>query len=166
MTTPLALINIYTERAPVDVEGLVLALGLNLTFTNLGSEVSGMIEKEGEKFNIIINENDSEKRKRFTIAHELGHYILHRDKIENGVEDDRAYRSLGLMGKYKNTKIGKKEESQANQFAATLLMPWNLIKTLKANGITDLSVLAEKLMVSQKVIKIRLGEYDNTSSTS
>ena len=157
ITNPFAVINEFCERAPVDVEGLARALGIEVSYAWLGSDISGMIEKlENDKYLISVNEEDPKTRQRFTLAHELGHFIYHKNKMGSGIDDDRAYRSTDA-GKYHNTRIGKREETQANQFAATLLMPWTLIEQLQNEGVRDPDTLAKRLGVSKQAMKIRLG---------
>ncbi len=91
-------------------------LGLNLT-----PDVSGIIIAQDEnidKFNtnklIAVNLADSAKRRRFTIAHELAHYILHRNN-ENEVF---AHRDAGQTSSL---------EVEANTFASAILMPEQLV---------------------------------------
>lgn len=155
LVNPFAVINRFCEKYPVNVEALAMALGIDVRYVALGKDVSGMIERnKGGKYVISINEDDYETRQRFTLAHELGHFIYHKNKMENGIDDDRAYRSTDV-GKYHNTQIGRREEIQANRFAANLLMPANLIRKLQQE---ELSVedMAQRLEVSPKAMEIRL----------
>src|SRR5271167_4116851 len=95
IANPFALINKYKENAPVDVKLLIKELGLKFSEVNYGHEISGAIEKSGDDTYVItVNSRDSDTRKRFTMAHELGHYILHRDKIGDGIKEDRMYRAI------------------------------------------------------------------------
>jgi Zn-dependent peptidase ImmA (M78 family) len=153
------LINQYRRRAPVDVEGLARALGLEVTYSFLDPKISGALEndKKRDRFRISVNANDPSTRQRFTIAHELGHYMLHRSLVGDGIDDDRAYRSTDA-GKYKNTRIGRHEETQANRFAASLLMPQNLIDQARNDGANSPQSLARKLGVSEQAMCIRIGE--------
>ena len=152
-----SLINDFQNRIPVDVDGLARALNIDVNYAFLQSGISGMIEKkENEKYVISINAQDPRTRQRFTLAHEVGHFIYHKDKMGDGIDDDRAYRSTNI-GKYHSTRIGIKEETQANRFAANLLMPWSAIKSLQGEGIDTAEKIAEKLQVSKQAMKIRLG---------
>ena len=86
-----------------------------------GESVSGLIlfREQEEKFKIIVDQNKPENRRYFTIAHELGHYFLHKDPLKEkqfAIDGDPTlYRSDNGL-----TSI---EETQANHFAASLLMP-------------------------------------------
>jgi Zn-dependent peptidase ImmA (M78 family) len=149
---PFEIINQYREKAPVDVKAILKKLGIKVHEVDLGKSISGAIEKSrGGVYTISVNSADSLTRKRFTMAHELGHYMLHRDKIGDGITDNRMYRANEA-----NCRIGSKEETQANQFAANLLMPKELIESLQVQGIKDEGELAEILSVSLQALNIRL----------
>jgi Zn-dependent peptidase ImmA (M78 family) len=150
------IINHFRRTAPVDVDGLVRGLGLRKELAFLLPSISGTIEKRDSSFLITVNAGDPITRQRFTTAHELGHYMLHRDRIGDGIADDRAYRST-FSGKYHNTRIGPREETQANAFAANVLMPYELIQELKSQGTSTPELLAKKLLVSEQAMCIRLG---------
>ena len=82
--------------------------------------------------------------------------MLHRHLIGDGLDDDRAYRSTS-KGKYHNTAIGPRKETEANRFASTILMPKNLIEELRAGGVNDVREFARRLGVSEHAASIRLG---------
>lgn len=155
---PFAIINEFRKTAPVDVEGLAHALGLKIRRANMSPDDSGEIEKIGpNNYVITVNENHSYTRQRFTIAHEISHFILHRNKMGDGISDNKLYRS-NTKSRLVNLNIGAKEETEANQFAVNILMPFDLIKTLKEEGYSA-DQLAEKLEVSIQAIKIRLKRF-------
>lgn len=81
--------------------------------------------------------------------------MLHRHLIGDGIDDDRAYRSTNV-GKYHNMSIGPEEETEANRFAAGLLMPKESIQKLRAEGMTPIQ-MAERLQVSAHAMHIKLG---------
>lgn len=150
-------INYFKSTAPVDVEGLALALQLKVERQNLSDEICGMIKKKDDKYIIIVNQNHALTRQRFTIAHEIGHFIYHRAKIGDGIVDNRLYRQVSYNGII-NNEIYARDEQQTNNFAANLLMPAHLIDSIKNEhgGNYDANKLAEKLNVSTQAIKIRL----------
>ena len=158
----LALIRRFKLSAPVDVEGLAAALGIKVSYANLHPETSGMIERtRGDNFRIVVNANHPKTRQRFTIAHELGHYMLHRHLIGEGIEDNKAYRS-SYDGMYRNRDIGPTQETEANKFAVGVLMPDHLVAEVENNP--DYNSPARKaraLGVSEQAYCIRAGiEYD------
>ena len=122
----------------------------------LPDDISGMIEPTGTgTHKITVNQEHPFTRQRFTIAHELGHFLLHERLIGSGIDDDRAYRSSSA-GRYYNTDIGPKEETGANKIAATILMPIELVNARRAEGIVGVGQLAEEFGVSKHAMSIRL----------
>jgi Zn-dependent peptidase ImmA (M78 family) len=117
----------------------------------LPESVSGKLfldPKNESRFSIGVNASEGYRRKRFTIAHELGHYLLHRDLIQNGVlEDNTLYRS----------GLSSLEEKEANRLAADILMPHHLIRQLMSRGIENVRDLADAFQVSEPAMNIRLG---------
>lgn len=150
--TTIKLIKSFQRTAPVDVLGLAESLGVNVWEDDLSADISGKLFRDSENggasgFSIVINSSEAPVRKRFTIAHEIAHYLLHRDQIKSGIEDDALYRS----------KLSNALEAEANRLAADILMPFTLLRQLQKRGIYDVYNLAERLQVSQHALKIRLG---------
>lgn len=117
---------------------------------NWPDALSGMIVRSSETpsgFAIYVNQDHPEVRRRFTLAHECAHAILHPDLIGDGITDDALYRS-GLSSRV---------EAQANRLAADILMPRNRLDELIAKGITSVSELASMFNVSSGAMAIRLG---------
>lgn len=114
----------------------------------LDPEISGMIEYINFGYIITINKYHSENRKRFTLAHELGHYMMHKDflKSNGNIEDKMLFR---------NNLTQDKIEIQANEFAAQLLMPEIEFKSAINQGINSIAELAKKFQVSAAAIKYR-----------
>lgn len=153
----LAYINRFKKTAPVDVVGAAAALGISVRSAYLENDLSGMIECVNGRYAITVNASHSQTRQRFTIAHELGHYMLHRHLIGNGVDDDRMYRSTP-SGRFRNMKVGPQQETEANKFAAEILMPMALVTELRAHhGLITVNQLADRLQVSRHAMSIRLG---------
>ncbi len=118
---------------------------LQADFDAMGmADVSGVIiRRENEKPVIFINENQSERRKVFTMAHELGHFIMNHGGKENYRLDRQDYSK------------GSEDETEANYFAASILMPkkrfietYNLLKserlTAEYFGVSIAAVRARK----------------------
>ncbi|MBT0974157.1 ImmA/IrrE family metallo-endopeptidase, partial [Salmonella enterica subsp. enterica serovar 1,4,[5],12:i:-] len=95
----------------------------------LDDDVSGALLKEPEQDPVIIlNRNDSNVRKRFTCAHELGHYVK---RTENG--QPLEYEFVDYRGKLASQGVDS-EEIFANNFAACLLMPEKEVRRLNNAG--------------------------------
>lgn len=154
----MSLVSQAMETAPVNVRSLAVSLGISVHEAYLDSRISGMLECRDGKYKISVNVFHPETRKRFTIAHELGHYILHRGLIGKGVDDTTAYRSEEI-GKYHNTDIGPYEETQANRFAAGLLMPTKLVVNAINEGM-ELDRMAEYFGVSWQSMDYRVKGMD------
>jgi len=142
------IIDDHQESAPVPVVMLAKALGLSVfTLDTFPDDVSGMIKKEDGSYSIYVNSTHHSNRRRFTIAHEIAHYILHKEYIGDGIVDDALYRS----------GLGTIMETEANAFAAEILMPFHLLsqESLPDRTVND---LAEIFKVSTASMGIRLGE--------
>jgi len=116
----------------------------------VGKNISGAIQKAPDgRCRILVNENDRETRARFTIAHELGHYYLHMDDSDGG--------KLITSFRMDQSPI----ETQANQFAAELLMPESLIREEYEKMIIPISdSLAKIFNVSKKAMRVRLDSLE------
>lgn len=141
------------RKPPVPVVRIARDLGLEV-YRSRGwpDSVSGMIRKDPERggssgYAVFANADHAKTRRRFTIAHEIGHFILHRDLIGDGITDDALYRSR-LRGGL---------EAAANRFAAGVLMPWDLIRQAVESGTDSVEALAELFAVSRSAMAIRFG---------
>lgn len=156
-----AIIARFTSDAPVDIEGLVAALGLRLNpATVVHPLIAGQIAPAADGvYEIAVNKVASPVRRRFTIAHELAHYLLHRDLIGTGVDDTRAYRSTP-MGAFDNRAILDGHEAEASRLAIELLMPAALLRKAHADLGDDIPALAKAFAVSEKAMELRLHEME------
>lgn len=149
------IIERHWHDLPVPIGSLAKALGLEVKLTLLAPDISGEIRPSATApagYRININRHETKERQRFTIAHEIGHFLLHRDKIGDGVSDSVMYRSL----------LSNTTEAEANRAAAELLMPRHLLSRLLEpyGGVASeaaASAIAERLGVSLPAMRIRLG---------
>lgn len=133
-----SLIKILKIDCPVDLENLVHELGGKINNEIPNDYLDGMVTKDcNGSFIISLSENQCYERRRFTIAHELGHLFLHMGfpQTDWNPEKKTFFRS------------GYSElEYQANEFAACLLMPKNeFIKIVKENLDNDGNVFTIKV---------------------
>jgi predicted transcriptional regulator len=148
-----AQIQAFQQSPPVDVSAIAKSFGINVwEDRNLGPAVSGKLFQDRVNggtsgYSIVVNANEAFVRRRFTVAHEIAHFLLHRDLIREGVEDDTFYRS----------KLSSALETQANAMAANILMPYVLINQAVAQGINTVAGLATLFQVSQDAMKVRMG---------
>ncbi|TYQ00234.1 uncharacterized protein DUF955 [Tenacibaculum adriaticum] len=158
------LLELNLLEAPINVEKLCTLLNVEIVRQNLEDEVSGFLVRKNNKDVIGLNQSQHEVRQRFTIAHELGHFILHKDQplFVDYYRGSKLYRS---SQRGQNYLI----EKQANFFAASLLMPKKLVnselKKLSDDLDYDIKVdkLSRKFKVSFQAMDYRLkylGNYD------
>ena len=123
------LINKYKlKQAPIAVADIAKNIGINVVPYDLGEGVSGILVVEANKATIGYSKSDSKTRQRFTIAHELGHFILHHKNNQSEqlfVDKDFLVKYRGYQ---KYTQADLLHEQQANAFAAELLMPKSLVE--------------------------------------
>jgi len=132
------------EMAPLNVEDLTLKLGITLKSKPLG-DLSGILYKdESNNWFIDINQLHHKNRQRYTIAHELGHYFLHKH-LKDRFEDEIFFRG----GESSN------EEWQANEFASCILMPEQQFRQSIKDGVNTIERLASKFEVSSIALRIR-----------
>ncbi len=121
--------------------------------------VSGAISFQSveKKFTIVINECKSAARRHFTIAHELGHYFLHQDLIcreEVVVDGDDSLRHNAVLYRLEGAEYSR-VETEANNFAATLLMPEVLVRRAWEQ-LKSIEECARVFQVSATAMSIRL----------
>jgi Zn-dependent peptidase ImmA (M78 family) len=110
------------EKLPIDVNEIALHYGVKIKEDTFDDAISGFLISKNGKNVIGINSNESSVRKRFTMAHELGHFILHSNK-----EDDLFISKIHFRDEESSTGEMKRER-EANAFAAGILMPRFLIE--------------------------------------
>jgi Zn-dependent peptidase ImmA (M78 family) len=113
----------------------------------------GYIAYEDNEFKIYINKtNIATARQRFTVAHELGHFFLHRDAIKQYKSLDRGDLCDVENKQERSAKV--QMEREANNFAAALLMPskqfYELYRQTK-----NINIVAKYFWVSESAAKIR-----------
>jgi len=157
MATVKSIRDQHSTSAPVNIEQMIRDLGIELDKkAPLDPEISGQIELlENDKYKISANRDHHYYRRRFTMAHELAHYILHSDLIGRGLDDNVMYRST-REGNFYNPNVEQSHEIEANKLAAELLVPGKLLRALWDEGERNLEQLAKKFQVSKKAMEIRL----------
>lgn len=154
------LASLKIRSAPTPVEKIAKALGVQIRFSPFDDELSGMIYvKDGVPI-IGVNSLHHPNRQRFTIAHELGHFELHRQMITDQVHVDKNFPAL--MRDPKSGTGTEQIEIEANQFAAELLMPRELIEQALAGKQFDIDddgpmeEIAKKFRVSKQALQYRI----------
>lgn len=139
-----------------DINKLIKKLNIELVGKSFAGDVSGLFVMTDNKAVISFNNNEDIKRIRFTIAHELGHFILHSK--EQPFFIDKTSKVMYRNAASTTGEILK--EREANAFAASLLMPRELIKDEISNcpeNIDDaIKYLAKLFKVSEQAMSFRL----------
>ena len=140
----------------VDPVRLASALGVKVFNAKFGEEdVHGLLARRDGQTTIYVNATDAPVRKRFTVAHEIGHLCLHMlDGDVEFIDNADSFRTLAPEPGAPWTAT-RRQEWEANQFAAALLMPADLVRQQVA-AIQDLDGLARWFQVSQDAMAIRL----------
>lgn len=138
-------ISLGLERYPVDVKKVAIELSISkfpnepisdIRHESLGSFQGALIKHPKRSKWMIVYNNDvlSHGRIRFTLAHEFGHYILHRKlQTEFHCSDDK----YELYDQEQDAKV----ESEADMFASFLLMPLHDFRSQTENEHVSMELL-------------------------
>lgn len=131
---------------PVRITAITEEYNIDVYNSSMSSNISGAIIKEGDnRYVIYVNDKHSHNRQRFTIAHEIAHYILHREKIGDKLTDNAMYRS----------KLSNVFERQANILASEILMPVHFVMQFIEEN-KSVPEMASLFKVSEEAMRIRL----------
>lgn len=147
------------EQPPIDVIRIADYLNADCSEAELPEETSGVLEKHSSgRHTILVNTAHCRERKRFSIAHELGHLLFSE---RNGLYIDKKI----FFRNGRSHEAVDPEEIAANTFAAELLMPSPLVKRalhsymkdgFLDSGIDVVAKLAESFRVSTTAMSIKL----------
>jgi Zn-dependent peptidase ImmA (M78 family) len=151
------LIECGINGVPVNVQAIANHKGVKVVVQALDEGTSGVIVIKNNHAVIGVNQDHHPNRQRFSIAHELGHYLPHR--TESNIFIDTTY----TFYRDDNSTSGIDErEIAANTFAAELLMPHSLLKSYVDDNQVDvhdevaIRRLARRFSVSEQALTIRL----------
>ena len=138
--------QLYLHQAsiPVDIVQIACRAGVQVRYDDLGS-LAGYFMKLPKGSFIVCNHNHHNARRRFTLAHELGHFLLPGTRSKNVFE----------------VKYYSSKERLCNQFAAALLMPESEVRLrlplyLRQSKEETIREFARQFDVSVEAAKIRL----------
>lgn len=153
------LVKQHVKDGVVDVIKLAKSLGLEVYPENLEDVNSGFLKKaDDDSAFIVVNQNHPPTRQRFTVAHEISHFVEHKPALERTGQLDRT----GL----KNSDSSDDMESQADRLAAEILMPATLVTqyidqlkdSFKSFGTDAIVEIANHYKVSPAMAVTRLRE--------
>ncbi len=158
------------NKLPIPVEVIPKHLNIELQYESFDGQIDGLLyrDEDSEQYVIGVNSKHLPNRRRFTIAHEIGHFLLHHGE---SIYVDGGSFQVNFRDS-ESSKGANIEEIEANLFAAALLMPEELVKEtvmkrLK-NGIDflheseELDKIANDFKVSVQALCIRLGRLGYT----
>jgi Zn-dependent peptidase ImmA (M78 family) len=148
-------------RPPVPVDQIARKLGAEIRRQPTEADLSGFLLRDTERVIIGVNSNHPSTRSRFTIAHELGHFLLHEGERMH-VDRTGPMSRIRLRGEVASQGTDL-DEREANLFAAELLMPAKFItrdlEQIKEPGLEDdalMKRLAKSYGVSVQALTFRL----------
>jgi len=158
----------HVKQAPVDVAEIALNLGLDVREGDFEGRISGFLYQDGARTVIGINRSHGSARRRFTLAHEIGHYMLH-SRTTTFV--DHATPPTVLRRDARSSDGTDAREVEANSFAAELLMPADFIALdfetvdLDIDPETLIQEFARRYDVSVQAMTIRLVRLGHLEDT-
>ena len=144
---------------PVPVEEITAGLGAQVALENFKDEISGLLVRRPGSIIIGVNKSQSPTRRRFTIAHEIGHLVMHSGALE-AVHIDKNF-EVHLRSAASSTAEDV-AEIEANAFAASLLMPRDMVIADVDGEMLDfedprlVKRLADRYQVSTQAMTFRL----------
>lgn len=143
------------RQPPVDLRHIANHCGLKYEEVDyFPDDVDALIVSAEDGPVAVVNKNQSNNRRRFSLAHELGHFVLHRDGsvLETAISIDSP--PTGDSGDERSSVA----EREANLFAGELLVPVAFLKEHFRPGMTaaDVATLFE---VSESVAAIAISSH-------
>ncbi len=147
-------IDEYLTELPVKLGAIARRLGVKVLLSTLPRGTSGEIRQQNGEFVIRINRHEAKHRQRFTLAHELAHFLLHRGRVEAA-----SCWSENVLLRAQNQPM--QIEYEANRLASDLVIPSAQLAEVTAEYsepmtpevITD---LARRFGVSTAAMEIKL----------
>lgn len=136
-------------RAPYDIEQIALDVGIASIEPRADAGFEGLLMTDADKQTglIVYNQSSPAARRRFTISHEIGHFLLRS-------HDGRAQCVLQDLSVVRSKDVLKHREAEANRFAVELLMPEATfrrdVRSLGSPDVDHVGQLAQRYGVSKE----------------
>lgn len=142
------------KAPPVDLLLILSAHGIGYEeVEDFPDTVDALFIEDGGRVYAALNARQHLHRRRFSLAHELGHYFLHRSGMpEDPVTIDNPPGGEDEIG----FPTKSPAEAEADLFAGELLVPFEMLKAHVSKGIPE---LAKLFMVSDQVISIAISRH-------
>jgi Zn-dependent peptidase ImmA (M78 family) len=148
------------QKPPVHLETIAKQLGITIKFEPFEEDISGVLYRDQQGTIVGVNSFHHPNRQRFTIAHEIGHFVLH----EMDIHVDKGYRMV-LRDSVSSQAVDPLE-IDANRFAAELLMPESMVRKDAEELLHDmedesgLQELASRYRVSTQAMAFRVANLN------
>jgi len=137
---------------------------LTITFKPLKDDIFGLIlfDEKNDGFLIAINSTKSKRKQYFTLAHEIGHYFLHKEEIKKQEKKVIVDKEIEIYGRkmlfFSDSNSNSELEMEANTFVLELLLPEEAVRTIwEILPIIEKS--AEVFHVSPSLLSLRLEQF-------
>lgn len=137
---------------PVKIVTIAREVGIQVYKSpNLDANTSGYCHIKDGEVRIVVNQFENVNRRRFTVAHELGHIIL------GHLQDEPKLFRSDSFDVFDSPKFASSKEIEANKFAAEILMPTSaVLKYYRAQVVKNTESLASLFQVSTQAMYFRL----------
>jgi Zn-dependent peptidase ImmA (M78 family) len=152
--SPLELVNEYSSHVRPDLIELSRRLGFGVESIAMRPDLAGYVDVRGRRF--VLNSDTTAMRQRFTLAHQIGHWVWDRIALENhgGCNDGPTCR--GVPGApFHNPDITQRDETYATKAAIGLIMSGPVVRGLHSQGM-ETALIAGRLGTTEKAMTIRL----------
>ena len=155
-TDAFQVIERHQRTLPVDVHAIAREIGIPVYTHPLKKDIVGKIVSDGASppsFEIYVNSQFDKPTQRLALAHELAHFVLHRDWITGQHADNLNFKSVDAI-------LDESAEISAKALAASILMPSERIHELHSKGVYDTNDLAREFLVSTAAVRSRFGSNE------
>jgi hypothetical protein len=157
--------ELCATNAPVNPTDIANRLGYTVHAAMFRDpKLSGRIVFKNGAVRIDVNARDAPNRRRFTIAHEIGHARLHAGgysnfEVADNIDESQIEKREFALTRQTHDGFRPVHEAEADRFAAALLMPAQWVRDRFAQD-QETSSLAQFFKVSESAMKIRLKQLD------
>ena len=140
---------------PVDLLTILQAHGIQYEeVDDFPDTVDALIVERGRETYAAVNGRQHLHRRRFSLAHELGHFFLHR----GGYSSEPVVTMDDLPSEEELVPTKDPAEAEADLFAGELLVPLAMLKPHARTGVAELSQI---FLVSEHVISVAISKHFN-----
>ena len=150
------------SNMPVDLDAVLSLYPITVVLREMEDDVSGMLVVKSGRGIIGVNCGHALTRRRFTIAHELGHFLLHLPRVTGTTPAVWVDAGPVLFRDRRSADGTDIQEIEANAFAAELLMPEEAMRERLRRVSVDIQNseavkrMAHEFLVSEAALTVRL----------